>query len=152
MSISYINRKTLTTSIAIIMVCGHALAGTVSESSEPLALKKIMQDMGKNMQLIVDGISREDWKLVENTTPLIANHPQPPVGEKVKILSFINKGASKFKSYDGKTHESALALGEAATREDAQAVIAGFAALQKTCLACHQSFRKSIQNEFYGMR
>jgi len=96
------------------MTCNQAHAGTVSEQpSEPLVLKKIMQDMGENMQVIVDGISREDWELVEKTTPLIANHPQPLMEERVKVLSFINKDASKFKSYDGKTHESAVALGEA---------------------------------------
>ena len=121
-----------------------------TEPAEPLVLQQIMKDMGENMQLIVDGISREDWKLVEKTAPLIADHPQPPVFEKVKILAYIGTDVSKFKGYDGKTHEAARVLGEAAAREDGYAVIADFATLQNTCLMCHQSFRKPFQKNFYG--
>jgi cytochrome c556 len=129
------------------MTCCQAFAET---NPEPLALQRIMKDMGKNMQVIADGISREDWKLVEKTAPLIADHPQPPVFEKVKILAFVGTDVSKFKGYDGKTHEAARVLGESAAREDGYAIISDFATLQNTCLMCHQSFRKKFQEHFYG--
>ncbi|MBE9564814.1 MAG: cytochrome C, partial [Proteobacteria bacterium] len=58
-----------------------------------------MRDMGKNMQVIADGISREDWKLIEKTAPLIADHPQPPISEKVRILAFVGTDVSKFKGH-----------------------------------------------------
>ena len=149
-------RKLLITGIAIIITCSHAFAETTenfsSSPSEPLALRKIMQDMGKNMQTIADGISREDWKLVENTAPLIAEHPQPPLTEKIRILAYVGTDVSKFKSHDGKTHEAARVLEESATRDDGYAVIADFATLQNTCLMCHQRFRKSFQEHFYGNR
>ena len=129
------------------MTCSQAFAET---TPEPLALQKIMKDMGKNMQVIADGISREDWKLIEKTAPLIADHPQPPVGEKVKILAFVGTDVSKFKGYDGKTHAAAQILGESAAREDGYAIISDFATLQNTCLMCHQIFRKNFQEHFYG--
>ena len=62
------------------------------------------------MQLIVDGISREDWESVASVAPLIADHPQPSMGEKIRILSFIGSDVSKFKGHDQKTHQAALAL------------------------------------------
>ena len=58
------------------------LAASGVHAAEPLALQKIMKDLGNNMQVITDGISRGDWALVEKTAPLIADHPQPPFSEK----------------------------------------------------------------------
>jgi cytochrome c556 len=140
--------------ITIIITCNPAFAETETSatfsSTEPLALRKIMQDMGKNMQTITDAISREDWKLVEKTAPLIANHPQPPMSEKKHIIAFVGKDMSKFKGYDGKTHAAARLLKETAARKDGYGIITDFATLQNSCLMCHQRFRKPIQQHFYG--
>ena len=35
---------------------------------------------------------------------------------------------------------------------DGQAVIAAFSKTQQSCLACHQSFRQSFVEQFYGSR
>ncbi|MHB1236836.1 MAG: cytochrome c [Gallionella sp.] len=129
--------------------CSQARADDVGKA-KPLALRKIMQDMGKNMQVITDGISREDWGLVAKVAPLIADHPQPPLVEKMRILSFAGADAGKFKSHDEKTHQAARVLQQAAVRSDGQAVISSFAMLQNNCLACHQSFRKPFLEHFYG--
>ena len=154
MIIPFINRMTTIVSIVILMTCSQAIAeptdGSAIGSSEPLALRRIMQDMGKNMQTITYGIFREDWQLVEQTAPLIADHPQPPLGEKLRILDFVGADVNRYKSYDGRTHDAARTLGEAATRKDGYAVISNFATLQKSCLRCHQSFRKSFQRHFYS--
>lgn len=63
------------------------------------------------MQGVIDGISREDWELVAKIAPLIADHPQPPLGEKIRILSFVGADASKFKGLDEKTHQVAQSIG-----------------------------------------
>ena len=150
----YIKSRSLTAGVVIIISCHQAFAETsassTASSAVPLALRKIMQEMGENMQVIADVISREDWKLVEKTAPLIADHPQPPLSEKIRILTYVGTDVSKFKSYNGKTHEAARVLEESAAREDGYAVIADFSTLQNTCLMCHQSFRKSFQEHFYG--
>lgn len=67
--------------------------------------------MGKNMQIITDNIARVDWEMVAKIAPLVADHPQPPLGEKMRILSFVGNDAGKFKGYDEKTHQAAQALG-----------------------------------------
>lgn len=131
--------------------CSQAWADD-TDKTKPLALRKIMQDMGKNMQGIADGISREDWEMVGKLAPLIADHPQPPLAEKLRILSFVGTDTGKFKGHDEKTHQAAQALEQAAARSDGPAVIASFATLQNSCLACHQSFRKPFMEHFYGQR
>lgn len=146
MGTSRITAWTLTTVLALVAPGGPVLAET---GTEPLALRTIMQNLGKNMQAITDGISREDWELVAKIAPLIADHPQPPLVEKVRILSFVGSHAAKFKGYDEKSRHAAQSLRQAATRQDGPVVVSEFATLQNSCLACHQSFRMPFKEHFY---
>lgn len=118
-------------------------------AAEPLALQKIMKELGENMQVITDGISREDWALVEKTAPLIADHPQPPMAEKLRIMRFAGTRMGKFKAHDGETHEQAQALGRAAKAGDGATVILAFQKLQTSCYNCHSEFRKPFVEHFY---
>ncbi len=128
------------------------LAATGVRAAEPLVLQKVMKDMGNNMQTITDGISRGDWELVEKTAPLIAGHPQPPMTEKMRIMSFVGTSMGKFKAYDGETHEQAQAVGKAAKAKDGQGVILAFQKLQTNCYNCHSEFRKPFVEHFYGKK
>lgn len=121
-----------------------------AQAAEPLELQKVMKELGKNMQVITDGISREDWKLVADTAPKIAQHPQPPATEKLRIMAFMGAEMSKFKALDGETHEAAHELLHAAHEQDGQKVIAAFGKVQSSCLNCHQTFRGKFVEHFYG--
>ena len=136
---------------ALLAAAGAAVAAE-PDKTRPLALRKIMQDLGTNMQRITEGISREDWETVARIAPAIGEHPQPPLVEKMRILKFAGSDAGKFKGYDEKTHAAAQSLQQEAQRGDGRAVIAAFATLQNTCLACHESFRKPFVEHFYGER
>lgn len=149
MKVTNIIGSTVLAGFIIMSSSSEVFAESSTDISEPLVLRKIMQDMGKNMQAISEGISREDWKLVEINASLVADHPRPPMMEKARILSFVGANMSKFKGHDGKTHEAARELGEIASEEDGYGVIQAFMRLQNTCLACHQRFRKSFQAHFY---
>lgn len=138
--------RTLITSTCLALAAGSAHA------TEPLALQKIMKDLGLNMQIITDGISRGDWELVEKTAALVADHPQPPFAEKVRIIGFANTNMGKFKAYDGETHDQAQAVGKAAQARDGQAVIVSFQKLQTSCYNCHSEFRKPFVEHFYGKK
>lgn len=129
-----------------------AIAGTGAEADKDLVLRKIMKEMGGNMQIITDGISREDWALIEKTAPLIADHPQPPLTEKMRIIAFMGSDMGKFKGYDGETHKAAEALRQAALIRDGQEVIAAFQRLQTTCYSCHRDFRSPFVKHFYETR
>ncbi len=142
-----IKNNLLMIQLALITVSAPVFSETLSE---PLELQAIMKDMGERMQSITAGIASEDWGLVEEQAIHIADHPQPGITEKIRILSYIGTDVSQFREYDGKTHMAARHLNEAAASEDGYAVIAGFAALQKTCLMCHQQFREAFREHFYG--
>ena len=74
-------------------------------------------------------------------------------GEDAKVIYDSLQGlTSGTMGYDEKTHQAAQAVGQAATREDGQAVISAFAKLQNSCLACHQGFRKPFLEHFYDKR
>ncbi|MDD5388116.1 MAG: cytochrome c [Gallionellaceae bacterium] len=135
-----------------ILAACLALAAIGAQAAEPLVLQKVMRDLGGNMQTITDGISREDWALVEKTAPLIANHPQPPLSEKMRIMSFMGSDMGKFKAHDSETHAQAQALGKAAKTGDGAGVILAFEKLQTSCYDCHREFRKPFVNHFYGAR
>lgn len=127
-------------------------AASGAHAAEPLALQQIMKDLGRNMQLITDGISREDWELVEKTALLIADHPKPPFGEKLRILGFVGTNMDKYKEYDGETHDHAQAVGKAAKAKDGQGAILAFQKLQTSCNNCHNEFRKPFVAHFYGKK
>ncbi len=129
-----------------------AFAATGVQAAEPLILQQVMKDLGKNMQVITDGISREDWELVGKTAPLIADHPQPPMTEKMRIMSFMGTSMGKFKAHDGETHSQAQAVGKAAKAKDGQGVILAFQKLQTSCYNCHSEFRKPFVAHFYSKK
>jgi cytochrome c556 len=122
------------------------------EAAKPMALRTVMEKLGRDMQAVTGAISKEDWAMVAELAPRIANHAEPPMSEKMRILTWLGTDAGKFRGLDGQVHEAAVGMGKAATRSDGQEVIATFAKVQQSCLACHQGFRKSFQEHFYDKR
>ncbi len=137
-------------SLLVLSLTTFALAVSHAQAAEPLELQKVMKELGKNMQVITDGISREDWELVAKTAPMIAEHPQPPMSEKVRIMSFMGAKMSDFKAFDTKTHEAAHDLLHATHEKNGQKVIDAFQKVQSACLSCHQTFRAPFVAHFYG--
>ena len=135
----------------LLAAAGSAVAETADGPGE-MALRKIMKDLGSNVQAVTDAISREDWQLIEKTAPLIADHPQPPVTEKLRIMAFIGTDMGKFKDYDEEVHKAAESLGQAARSKNGQAVIAAFQTIQTACYGCHRDFRPQFLRHFYGTR
>ena len=127
----------------------HAQA---AEPERPMVLRSVMEKLGRDMQAVTGAISKEDWAMVAELAPVIAKHEEPPVSEKMRILAWLGADAGRFRGFDTQVHEAAMSMGEAATRNDGQAVIAHFAKVQQSCLACHQGFRKSFQDHFYEKR
>lgn len=134
----------------LLLAGGAGAAAESGEKAKDLALRKIMKDLGSNMQTVTDAISREDWELAAKTAPLIADHPQPPVTEKLRIIAFMGADMGKFKGYDAEVHKAAGSLGEAAKAKDGAAVIAAFQSIQTACYGCHRDFRQGFVKHFYG--
>jgi cytochrome c556 len=127
-----------------------SLLTLTAQAAEPLVFRGVMKDLGKHMQTIAGAIAYEDWAQVAVIAPLIAAHPQPPVTEKARILSFVGSNMGKFKAFDMQTHEAAHEMEHAAHEKDGVQVIAAFQKVQTSCLGCHQAFRKPFVQHFYG--
>jgi cytochrome c556 len=138
---------------AAILLASGLLAGNstalAATDENPLQLRKIMQALSADMQQVVGATATEDWKQVEQAAARIADHPTPPFTEKLRIFAFMGSKVSEFKTHDGKTHQAAKALQAAAVEQDGAQVIAKFAALQVTCLQCHQNYREAFRQHFY---
>ncbi len=152
MKVASVSVSALISALVLGAASFHALAENGKPAAEPLVLQKVMKNLGKHMQAITDGISREDWAVVEKMAPLIGEHPQPPISEKTRIIGFMGSNMGKFKAYDGETHEAAHVLAHAAKEQDGQAVINAFQTLQTTCYNCHKEFRKPFVKHFYGIQ
>ncbi len=143
---------TLLAGLAATTVSSQSVSETAADSPEPLVLREIMQDMGKEMEKIAGAVSREQWEQVAESALRIADHPRPPMSERKKIMALFGNDMARFKGYDTKTHDTARTLADVAAKQEGSAVISTFATLQSSCLKCHQNFRKPFQEHFYGKR
>jgi len=139
---------------ACLLLWGFQLPAWAGDATrvEPLALRKIMQELGRNMQAITDAISREEWVQVSLRVK---------VSELGRIRAEVSKDAHFFSKrwlgggcnfWGELNHEAALAMKLAAASSDGKAVIQSFAHVQESCLDCHQAFRKPFVEHFYGAR
>ena len=146
-------RQLLTIALSVALATAATGLGAQSaEAAKPMALRSVMERLGRDMQAVTGAISKEEWTLVAELAPKIAKHAEPPLGEKMRILGWLGTDAGKFRGIDGQVQGAASAMGDAARRGDGQAVIAAFSKTQQSCLACHQSFRRSFVEQFYGSR
>jgi cytochrome c556 len=142
----------LALTLASAVVSAPDAGSAATSAPQPLELKSVMNELSREMQRVVDAIAREDWATVEQAAPRIANHREPPVAEKTRILTYLGGNVAKFKGHDGRTHEAAEALGSAAARRDGLAVIAAFQSVQTACFGCHREFRGAFVEHFYGRK
>ena len=121
-----------------------------AEREESMALRTVMEKLGRDMQAVTGAISTEDWDLVAELAPGIARHAEPPAVEKVRILRWVGTDAGKFRGFDVQVEQAADAMAEAAARDDGTEVIRRFSEVQQACLGCHQKFRGPFVEHFYN--
>ncbi|MFA7625296.1 MAG: cytochrome c [Pusillimonas sp.] len=136
----------------ILTVFTTNLKAQTVQVEDPMNLRTIMEKLGHDMETVTRAISTEDWLLISKLAPEIAHHAEPPMSEKVQILTWLGTDAGEFRSFDMQVQEAATEMGEAAKQADGQRVIGAFAKTQQSCLACHQSFRQPFIKRFYGER
>ena len=124
-------------------------AGAPAPRPEPLALRALMQELGRDSGAIAEALAREDWLLVERAAGRIAAHPQPPAEERAKIIAFLGARAGKFRGYDQEAGQHAQALAAAARRADGRAALEAFYRMQSACMGCHAEFRPALLRQFY---
>ena len=77
----------IATVLFTVMTISVNPAGAQAESAKPMALRGVMDKLGRDMQAITGAISKEEWAVVAELAPKIANHAEPPVAEKMRILN-----------------------------------------------------------------
>jgi cytochrome c556 len=136
----------------VLSVLGFSFYMSAIQAAEPLAFQGVMRDLGKHMQTVAGAIAVEDWELVAKTAHLIGEHPKPSLAERTRIFSFVGTNMGKFKEYDNQTHEAAHEMEHAAHTGNGMQVISQYQKLQTGCLGCHQAFRASFVEHFYGTK
>lgn len=147
-----ISRSLQAIAFALLAAVGTSAWTGGNTDEEPLVLRGIMHDLGEQVRTVAGAIAHEDWAKVAEAAVHIAEHPEPPPDEKVRILTLIGAEAARFRGHDQKAGEAARAMAEAAKRQDGQAVIDAFRAVQTNCHGCHQEFRARLLEHFYGVR
>lgn len=138
----------LTAAGAVALACTAVSGVAHAEGAQSMALYGIMQQMQTDMDAVQAAITQEDWKKVAELAPKIAHHEQPPLLEKVKILTWLNVDAPHFKGLDGQVEKAATAMGAAAQKGDKDAVVADYAQVQQSCVACHDAYRDKFIAHF----
>jgi len=127
-------------------------AGPPERAADTLALRAIMRDMGREAAAIAEGLMHEDYARVEAAASRVASHPQPPVEERARIITWLGPRAALFRGHDAEANRHAQAVAAAARGRDAKAALAAFHDMQSACNACHAEFRRPLLERFYGPR
>lgn len=130
-----------------VLVSGAA-AGTImalAQSAAPadkerVTLRAIMAELGNEYLRITDAILRDDYDQTAESASAIAHHPMPDtvVGAVKKALG---SEFAHFDEIDEASHGAALALHDAATRHDSEAMARQAGTLLSKCVECHSQFR-----------
>ncbi len=82
---------------ACLLLWGFQLPAWAGDATqvEPLALRKIMQELGRNMQAITGAISQEEWVQVVQARPKSCCTPQVTAYEKMRILAYLGADADQ---------------------------------------------------------
>lgn len=133
-----------TQSLSILLILALLLpARLMAGDSGPM--QPIMQAMGENMARIAAGIWREDYDEVGAGAVLIAEHPLPPLLERLSLLSQLGSEAPHFMAADEDLKSAALALEKVARTKKLDAVMRQYHLLQQQCVACHRWYRLHIK-------
>ena len=136
----------------VLLLTISTIATTWADETPPknaMVLRQIMQELDNNMQLTNHAISREDWDVVAKTALLIAEHPEPPFSEKLRIMMFFGRDISRLKQLDGQTHQAAKNLATEAKTGNRQNIMRSINTLEQSCTNCHQQFKNAFVKHFY---
>lgn len=136
----------------LLIVFAAALRAETDQPVKPLALQGVMQQLGHDMQAVTGAIATEDWFSVAQLAEKIAQHAEPPLAEKVRILAWLGSDAKSFRGLDGQLKDAANTLANTAKSNEGRAIITAFSEVQHSCLACHQEFREPFVKHFYGAK
>ena len=130
----------------LFLAAGLAVAAPLPADDADLPVfREIMRELEQNLTTVTQALVREDWESVRAAAMAIAEHPDPPMGERRHIMARATsrEGVSvpKVRATDQALHKVAAELAEAAERGDMEAVLDRHARVVSGCVACHDMMR-----------
>lgn len=134
-------RSTLTIAGVMLLVTGIAW----SVPSDKSALLGIMEELGTQVGRLAQAIMADDLATAIAAASAIADHPQPTLAERSRLLAHIGADAPAFRAANADVHDAAVAVRTAAQMGDRTALAAAFHRLADSCLSCHTRFRDRLR-------
>ncbi len=114
-------------------------------ANDPKNFKEVMQRIELNMSKIVGHIMREEFDEIVQLAEQVANHDEPPLTHRMKLIAELGTDFIDFKSHDDNVHINSVAMQEAAKRKDLDSVIINYGKTMQSCNHCHKKYRGRIQ-------
>lgn len=124
------------------------LAVSPAVGAEVSHFRGMMQELGSQMGRLTEGLMADDMVLVASSAISIADHPKPPMSERIRIVSELGTDAKAFRAIDTDVHDTAMAIHTAAKEGDRMVVKKNFHNLVNSCLSCHSQYRDRLRNTF----
>lgn len=136
-------RKPIVSWVLAAIVTGLPAVSLAADESP--SLLQIMRQLGHELNQLSDGLWRDDYAAIATAAQAIADHPQPPVAERTRIITGLGADAGRFRQGDQAVHDAALAVKEAAERQDAEQLLPHYLDLVTGCRRCHTAFRARVR-------
>jgi cytochrome c556 len=124
-----------------------AAAADLGAPSGTASLKAIMQGLQASMATLHLALWLEEFEAVAAAAREVADHPQVPAAERLRIQSVLEDDFAAFAAADRRVHDTSLRLRDAALQRDTAAVLSALADVHVGCVACHTRFRARLLGE-----
>ena len=132
--------KTLISTFMLFLFLTPAMA-----SDDPKNMKEVMQRISNDMSKLVNHIMKDEYDEILVLAEKVANHDEPPVSHRLRIIAELGLDFTDFKKNDDEVHINAVAMKKAAINKDTTAIIDNYGKVMQSCNNCHKQYRKRIQ-------
>jgi len=116
----------------------------VVDATDGPTLRVVMAGLQTDMDSLHHALWREDFPAAAAAGRAVAEHPAVSEDERQRIFGILGEDAAAFRAADMLVHDTGLALADAASGPDRDAVRTQLANLHAGCLACHEAFRERL--------
>jgi hypothetical protein len=119
-----------------------AMDNRISVPLQPMMAWHQKQNMMEHLvaiQLITDGLAREDWQAIGDAATQIGSSPQMQ-----QMCQHMGAGAPGFTELALEFHSRADGIGRAARERDARGVLEATSSTLQACTSCHLTYRQEV--------
>lgn len=114
-------------------------------ADEPKDIQEVMQRIEVNMGKLFSHIMREEFEQIAVMADKVADHEEPPITHRLKIIAELGTDFTDFKKHDDDVHINSVTMEKAAKKRDLEAVIISYGKTVQSCNNCHKTYRSRIQ-------